>query len=67
MAVVSVVKQALKTGDALPEVLPTPVIKICYEYCRDMNAKTNMNMRTGTVGLSGGLVRDKTIVNSAWL
>ena len=32
MAVLGVVEQALKTGDALPEVLPTPLVKRAYEY-----------------------------------
>lgn len=32
MAVLGVVEQALKTGDALPEVLPTPLFKRSYEY-----------------------------------
>lgn len=32
MAVLGVVEQALKTGDPLPEVLPTPLLKRCMEY-----------------------------------
>lgn len=32
MAVLSMVEQALKTGNALPEVLPTPLLKQCHEY-----------------------------------
>lgn len=32
MAVLSMVEQALKTGSALPEVLPTPLLKQCHEY-----------------------------------
>ena len=32
MAVLSIVEQALKTGNALPEVLPTPLLKHCDEY-----------------------------------
>lgn len=32
MAVLGVVEQALKTGDALPEVLPTPLVKRAYQY-----------------------------------
>lgn len=34
MAVLFVVEQALKTGDPLPEVLPTPLLKRCTEYFR---------------------------------
>lgn len=32
MAVLGIVEQALKTGDPLPEVLPTPLLKRCYEF-----------------------------------
>jgi hypothetical protein len=32
MAVLSMVEQALKTGHALPEVLPSPLLKQCHEY-----------------------------------
>lgn len=32
MAVLGVIEQALKTGDALPEVLPTPLVKRAYAY-----------------------------------
>ncbi|OJJ48234.1 hypothetical protein ASPZODRAFT_62480 [Penicilliopsis zonata CBS 506.65] len=32
MAVLSVVEQSLKTGDPLPEALPTPLAKRCYVY-----------------------------------
>ncbi|KAJ5177104.1 uncharacterized protein N7482_002981 [Penicillium canariense] len=32
MAVLGILEQALKTGDPLPEVLPTPLLKRCYEY-----------------------------------
>ncbi|KAJ5089192.1 hypothetical protein N7532_007876 [Penicillium argentinense] len=32
MAVLAVVEQALKTGDPLPEVLPTPLLKRCFEF-----------------------------------
>lgn len=59
MAVLSIIEQALKTGDALPEVLPTPVIKRCYEYWRNINAKTEMHMRTETIEFSKDLVGDK--------
>ncbi|EAW12654.1 uncharacterized protein ACLA_010800 [Aspergillus clavatus NRRL 1] len=38
MAVLGVVAQALKTGDALPEVLPTPLTKRCYEHWRAAQA-----------------------------
>jgi hypothetical protein len=59
MAVLSIGEQALKTSDALSEVLPTSVVKRCYEYWRDMNAKTDMDMRTETIQFSKDLVRDK--------
>lgn len=32
MAVLGIVEQSLKTGDPLPEVLPTPLLKRCYEF-----------------------------------
>ncbi|KAE8361491.1 hypothetical protein BDV27DRAFT_132999 [Aspergillus caelatus] len=32
MAVLSMVEQALKTGNALPEVIPTPLLNRCHEY-----------------------------------
>lgn len=32
MAVLTMVEQALKTGNALPEVLPTPLLKECHTY-----------------------------------
>ena len=32
MAVLSIVEQALRTGNALPEALPTPLLKQCHEY-----------------------------------
>ncbi|OJJ41506.1 hypothetical protein ASPWEDRAFT_167521 [Aspergillus wentii DTO 134E9] len=32
MAVLGVVEQSLKTGDALPELLPTPLVKRCHEF-----------------------------------
>lgn len=32
MAVLGVIEQSLKTGDPLPEVLPTPLLKRSYEY-----------------------------------
>jgi len=35
MAVLSVVEQSLRTGNALPEVLPNPFLRRCYEYGRD--------------------------------
>jgi hypothetical protein len=35
MAVLSVVEQSLRTGNALPEVLPNPLLRRCYEYRRD--------------------------------
>lgn len=37
MAVLSVVEQSLRTGNALPEVLPNPLLRRCYEYRRDAN------------------------------
>lgn len=35
MTVLSMVQQALKTDDALPEVLPTPLLNRCHEYWRN--------------------------------
>jgi hypothetical protein len=35
MAVLSVIEQSLRTGNALPEVLPNPLLRRCYEYRRD--------------------------------
>lgn len=32
MAVLGVIEQSLKTGDALPEVLPTPLVKRCFDH-----------------------------------
>lgn len=50
MAVVGVVEQALKTGDPLPEMLPTPLLKRCLEFWqnRDMD-----------IALSKDLIRDE--------
>lgn len=50
MAVLGVVEQALKTGDALPEVLPTPLLKRSYEYWMQ---------RSGEFKLGVDLVRDE--------
>ncbi|KAL3489993.1 hypothetical protein BJX62DRAFT_226240 [Aspergillus germanicus] len=35
MAVLSIVQQALETGNALPEMLPTPLLKQCHEYWQE--------------------------------
>ena len=32
MAILGVIEQSLKSGDPLPERLPTPLVKRCYEY-----------------------------------
>ncbi|KAL3444137.1 hypothetical protein BJX65DRAFT_297785 [Aspergillus insuetus] len=37
MAVLSVCEQALKTGDPLPEILPTPLVKRAFEYRDNQN------------------------------
>ncbi|KFZ16987.1 hypothetical protein V502_04806, partial [Pseudogymnoascus sp. VKM F-4520 (FW-2644)] len=43
MAVLGVVEQSLRTGNALPEVLPNPLLRRCYEYRRD--AKLDIMLR----------------------
>lgn len=35
MAVLSMIEQALRTGNALPEILPTPLVNRCLEYCQN--------------------------------
>lgn len=35
MAVLSMAEQAFRTGNALPEILPTPLVKRCLEYCQN--------------------------------
>ena len=35
MAILSMVEQALRTGDALPEILPTPLVSRCLQYCQN--------------------------------
>lgn len=50
MAVLNVVDQALKTGDPLPEVLPTPLLKRCLEFWSTHRAD---------VSLSKDLLRDE--------
>ncbi|KAF7156079.1 hypothetical protein CNMCM5623_009221 [Aspergillus felis] len=52
MAVLGVVAQAIKTGDPLPEVLPTPLTKRCYEYWRGSQLTEVMPLQTE-------LIRDK--------
>lgn len=44
MAVLGVVEQALKTGDALPEVLPTPLLKRCLESWNSRNVDVTLTM-----------------------
>ncbi|KAJ5182610.1 hypothetical protein N7492_000226 [Penicillium capsulatum] len=51
MAVLGVVEQALKTGDPLPEVLPTPLLKRCSEYWRTHQTD---------IALSTDLIRDES-------
>ncbi|KAJ5134735.1 hypothetical protein N7526_006100 [Penicillium atrosanguineum] len=51
MAVLGVVEQALKTGDPLPEVLPTPLLKRCFEYWRSHQIE---------IILSKDLIRDES-------
>lgn len=50
MAVLGVVEQALKTGDALPEMLPAPLLKRCLEF---------WNSRNVDIALSMDLIRDE--------
>ncbi|KAJ5777025.1 hypothetical protein N7520_000271 [Penicillium odoratum] len=49
MAVLGVVEQALKTGDALPEVLPTPLLKRSFEFWQK---------HQGELTLTTDLIRD---------
>ncbi|KAJ5786336.1 uncharacterized protein N7503_011548 [Penicillium pulvis] len=42
MAVLGVVEQALKTGDPLPEVLPTPLLKRCFEFWQEHQAEITL-------------------------
>lgn len=51
MAVLGVVEQALKTGDPLPEVLPSPLLNRCYEYWQKHQVE---------ISLSRDLVRDES-------
>ncbi|KAF4155768.1 hypothetical protein CNMCM8927_004192 [Aspergillus lentulus] len=46
MAVLGVVAQAIKTGDPLPEVLPTPLTKRCYEFWRGAQLTEVMPLQT---------------------
>lgn len=50
MAVLGVVEQSLKTGDPLPEVLPTPLLKRCHE---------SWKLRQVDIMLSTDLIRDE--------
>ena len=50
MAVVGVVEQSLKTGDPLPEVLPTPLLKRCLEF---------FNSRDVSITLTTDLIRNE--------
>ncbi|KAK9238709.1 hypothetical protein V1525DRAFT_418325 [Lipomyces kononenkoae] len=58
MAVLSVATQSLKTGDALPESLPAPLTKQCYEHWRSMIAKSDTDMPTEALDFSKDLIRD---------
>lgn len=49
MAVLGIVEQALKTGDALPSILPTPLLKRCLEHGR------------GHVEISRDALRDEAV------
>ncbi|GFF70690.1 uncharacterized protein C57A7.05 [Aspergillus udagawae] len=49
MAVLGVVAQAIKTGDPLPEVLPTPLTKRCYEYWRRSQLTEVMPLQTDLI------------------
>ncbi|KAJ5833580.1 hypothetical protein N7474_001891 [Penicillium riverlandense] len=46
MAVLGVVEQALKTGDPLPEVLPTPLLKRCYEFWQSRHVDIVLSTET---------------------
>ncbi|KAJ5775457.1 uncharacterized protein N7511_000468 [Penicillium nucicola] len=50
MAVLAVIEQSLKTGDPLPEVLPTPLLKRCHDF---------WNTRHVEITLSKELIRDQ--------
>ncbi|KAJ5272600.1 hypothetical protein N7478_007725 [Penicillium angulare] len=50
MAVLGIVEQALKTGDPLPEVLPTPLLKRCFEF---------LQAHRVDIGLTRDLIRDE--------
>ncbi|KAJ5688981.1 hypothetical protein N7462_003373 [Penicillium macrosclerotiorum] len=50
MAVLGIVEQALKTGDPLPEVLPTPLLKRCFEFWQAHQVE---------ISLSKDLIRDE--------
>ncbi|KAH1543164.1 hypothetical protein KXX57_005896 [Aspergillus fumigatus] len=49
MAVLGVVAQAIKTGDPLPEVLPTPLTKRCYEFWRGAQLTEVMPLQTDLI------------------
>lgn len=49
MAVLGVVAQANKTGDPLPEVLPTPLTKRCYEFWRGAQLTEVMPLQTDLI------------------
>jgi hypothetical protein len=50
MAVLGVVEQSLKTGDPLPEVLPTPLLNRCHDYWKSHHVD---------IILSKDLIRDE--------
>jgi hypothetical protein len=50
MAVLGIVEQSLKTGDPLPEVLPTPLLKRCHDF---------WSLRQTDISLSKELIRDE--------
>ncbi|KAJ5345463.1 hypothetical protein N7452_003467 [Penicillium brevicompactum] len=50
MAVLGIVEQSLKTGDALPEVLPTPLLKRCHDFWLSRQVE---------ITLSTDLIRDE--------
>ncbi|KAJ5958666.1 Brefeldin A sensitivity protein-related protein [Penicillium vulpinum] len=50
MAVLGVVEQSLKTGDPLPEVLPTPLLKRCHDFWTTRHVE---------IMLSKDLIRDE--------
>ncbi|KAJ0413216.1 hypothetical protein BJY00DRAFT_320006 [Aspergillus carlsbadensis] len=56
MAVLAVCEQALKTGDPLPEILPTPLVKRAFEY--EYSSRGNKNENGPVLEFTADAVRD---------